>query len=130
MDDHLRSVSSSIWVASTDIERNFAGKGFDIVAGDNGSMSLSLSSDSIESKLMKDRASSRAPPVSLIGPADDVVPGHVYVVDEVIRPIGRIRAEDQAHRSLGDPHASKPAVLELTQSEYQRSFVSHNLFAH
>lgn len=115
-----------------DIERNFAGKGFDIVAGDNGSMSLSLSLDSIESKLDEGQSvvTSTPPAIPLIGPADDVVPGHVYVVDEVIRPTDGSEPRIRLINPWGDPHASKPAVLELTQSEYQRSFVSHNSLAH
>lgn len=59
----------------------------------------------------------------------DVVPGHVYVVDEVIRPSDGSEPRIRLINPWGDVNSHKPQVLELTQSEYSRSFVSHNSHA-
>lgn len=114
-----------------DIERNFAGKGFDMVTGDNGSMSIDLSLDTIEAKLQEGQSvvTSTPPAIPFLGPADDVVPGHVYVVDEIIRPTDGSEPRIRLINPWGDPTASRPPVLELTQSEYTRSFISHNSVA-
>lgn len=56
----------------------------------------------------------------------DVVPSHVCVVDEVIRPSHGSEPSIRLINPWGDVNSHKPQVLELTQSEYSRSFVSHN----
>lgn len=111
-----------------DIERNFAGKGFDMVTGDNGSLSLNLDLDSIERKLDAGQSvvTSTPPSIPLIGPADDVVPGHVYVVDEIVRPADGSEPRIRLINPWGDVSKKKPQVIELTQSEYARSFISQN----
>lgn len=117
-----------------DLEANFAGKGFDMITGDDGSLSIDAGFDSIRQDLDEGRSvvTSTAPGWLLGGaPDDDVVDGHVYVVEgfstneqgeEVVvltNPWGKPQ-----------PPSSKPPVIELTQAEYQMNFVSRNTVDH
>ncbi|MGP9744186.1 C2 family cysteine protease [Brachybacterium sp. AOP29-B2-41] len=117
-----------------DLEANFAGKGFDMITGDSGSLSINAGFDSIRADLEDGKSVvTSTPPGWLLGgaPDGDVVDGHVYIVEglstnqegeEVIvlvNPWG-----------TPQPPASKPPVLELTQEEYAANFVSRNTVAH
>lgn len=117
-----------------DLEANFAGKGFDMITGDDGTLSISADFDAIREDL--DNGSSvvtSTPPGWLFGgaPDGDVVDGHVYVVDG-------FSTNDEGEEVVvlvnpwgtPQPPASKPPVIELTQEQYAANFVSRNTVAH
>lgn len=117
-----------------DLEANFAGKGFDMITGDSGSVSIDASFDSVRADLEDGKSVvTSTPPGWLLGgaPDGDVVDGHVYIVEGfstnergeevvvLVNPWG-----------TPQPPASKPPVLELTQEEYAANFVSRNTVGH
>lgn len=116
------------------LEGNFAGAGFEMITGDDGRLTIDMSFESVRQDLESGRSVvSSTPPGWIFGgaPDGDVVDGHVYVVEGfstnahgeevvvLVNPWG-----------TPSPPASKPSVIELTQTQYAMNFASRNTVDH